>query len=348
MSFNSLSGTIPSSLTTLPSLIILVLTQNSFTGSIPPLGGVNAGLADLKLSMNQLNGTLDGVVQTLPSATLQSFQIGSNMLSGTIPPLLFAMSQWASSLQLQNNRLEGSIPTEIGQLGLATEIHLWNNTLSGTIPSEIGLMTSLRILDLSENGARAGIDGRIPSEIGNMTSLEIFFVHGNLLSGTVPTELGGCTNLREFDVTLNGLEGDIGVLIDSLPSFIQAVSLSNQFFNGTIPSTISRLSTLQRLILPNNMVMGTLPSEIGLLGSLDMLSLDFNLLTGTLPNQMSMLTTLKFLDVSSNRFTGSSAVLGMLPAIGELFPPTNLLCVRSLTLTVRFFLRDTPPFQHKL
>ena len=71
------------------------------------------------------------------------------------------------SIKLMNNQLNGTIPTEIGQLTQLVSIFLSNNNLSGTIPSEIGKLTNLIELGLNNNQ----LDGIIPSEIGQLVNL---------------------------------------------------------------------------------------------------------------------------------------------------------------------------------
>jgi Leucine-rich repeat (LRR) protein len=54
-------------------------------------------------------------------------------------------------LDIDNNVLEGSIPTEFGNLTKLVELDLDNNNLNGTIPTEFGLLIDLRELDMSKS-----------------------------------------------------------------------------------------------------------------------------------------------------------------------------------------------------
>lgn len=63
-------------------------------------------------------------------------------------------------------------------------LDLKNNNLSGSIPSELTVMRALAIVDLSINN----LMGTIPTRFGSSASLEIFNVSYNDLSGSVPTD----------------------------------------------------------------------------------------------------------------------------------------------------------------
>ena len=70
--------------------------------------------------------------------------------------------------------------------GRVTEIDLSENRLSGTIPSELGRLANLQVLDLRINRLR----GEIPSELGDLANLTNLGLSFNRLSGEIPPELG--------------------------------------------------------------------------------------------------------------------------------------------------------------
>jgi len=56
---------------------------------------------------------------------------------------------------------------EVYSVENTTSLDLWNNQLTGSIPSEIGNLTNLTGLDLGGNE----LTGSIPPELGNLTNL---------------------------------------------------------------------------------------------------------------------------------------------------------------------------------
>ena len=89
--------------------------------------------------------------------------------------------------------------------GRVVELDLSENELNGTIPSELGNLTYLETLNLSENQLR----GTIPPELGNLTNLAVLNLFDNRLSGTIPSELGNLSNLGSLTLFDNNLRGTI-------------------------------------------------------------------------------------------------------------------------------------------
>ena len=68
-----------------------------------------------------------------------------------------------TSLELEDNRLVGTIPPELGNLAHLELIVFSGNQLSGPIPVELGQLTNLKQLALNTNQ----ISGNIPPELGS-------------------------------------------------------------------------------------------------------------------------------------------------------------------------------------
>jgi Leucine rich repeat len=75
--------------------------------------------------------------------------------------------------------------------------------------------------------------------------------------------------------------------------------------NGTLPSELYALSSLEFLSFVGGSLQGTIPSSLGKVTRLETLQLDGNLLTGSLPESFSDLRRLQHLSLSSNGLTGS-------------------------------------------
>ena len=122
-----------------------------------------------------------------------------------------------TSLQLQNNGLFGSIPTSIGNLGTSlTQLYACNkvravahaldtlrrafglNNVTGGVPESVYGLTSLQLLDFSQNL----LTGTVSNSIGSLTALTTLYFggvqthQGTNLIGTIPSAIGLCTRLQ--------------------------------------------------------------------------------------------------------------------------------------------------------
>jgi Leucine-rich repeat (LRR) protein len=75
--------------------------------------------------------------------------------------------------------------------------------------------------------------------------------------------------------------------------------------NGTLPSELYALSSLEVLSILGGSLQGTIPSSFGKLTRLDLLQLGDNLLTGSFPESFADLRRLQYLHMSDNELTGS-------------------------------------------
>ena len=74
-------------------------------------------------------------------------------------------------LSLQNNGLEGSIPSEVSNLTALRVLNLTGNLLSGAFPESISFMSELAELRISNNSELTGV---FTDALSNLTNLEVF------------------------------------------------------------------------------------------------------------------------------------------------------------------------------
>ena len=83
---------------------------------------------------------------------------------------------------LSNAQLDSWHGVTTDRNGRVVELDLSENELNGTIPSELGSLTNLERLKLSKNQLR----GPIPPELGNLSNLKFLDLYENRLSGRFP------------------------------------------------------------------------------------------------------------------------------------------------------------------
>ncbi|MED6122590.1 hypothetical protein PIB30_041128 [Stylosanthes scabra] len=96
------------------------------------------------------------------------------------------------SIDLSNNRFEGEVPDDIGELRALENLNFSHNKLVGHIPRSLGNLTNLESLDLSSNM----LTGEIPTELTNLNFLEVLNLSRNQLVGSIP-------NGKQFDTFSN-------------------------------------------------------------------------------------------------------------------------------------------------
>lgn len=81
--------------------------------------------------------------------------------------------------------------------GILKELNLDGNRLRGTLPVELSWLHGLKRLFLRENEIR----GTIPPELSRLSSLNFLQLTSNLISGSLPSELAKMTNIGAFTST---------------------------------------------------------------------------------------------------------------------------------------------------
>ena len=156
------------------------------------------------------------------------------------------------SLTLNDLKLNGVIPAELGLLAHLFLLSLSGNDLSGPIPSELGDLGDLAILSLSGNN----LNGAIPHELGDIPYLIILDLSSNQLTGEIPPELGKLTDLLELHLDRNQL-------VD------------------VIPDELAELENLQSLYLAGNDLTGCIPDGLKDIGASDFANLGLLFCDGT-------------------------------------------------------------------
>nr|XP_043635346.1 probable LRR receptor-like serine/threonine-protein kinase At1g74360 [Erigeron canadensis] len=323
LSFNNLSGALPSEISHMGSLTYLILAGNQFSGKIPSEFGNLKKLQALDLSKNALNGSIPSSLGQLTS--LLWLMLADNSLMGQIPPELGNCSSllW---LNLAKNQLSGPISPELAKIGNnARTTFLYNrenNPVAGSgecsamrrwIPADYPPFSFVytllnrkkcRILwdtILKGNGVfQVCLPG---SDIRTLQVSGYCQLSGNRLSGQIPPEIGKMDNFS-------------------------MLHLGENQFSGTLPAEIAQMP-LVVLNITRNKLSGPIPMQIGFLKCLRNLDLSYNNFSGKFPPNLNNLSELSKFNVSYNHF-----ISGMIPLTGQLatFEKSSFLGDPFLTL----------------
>jgi Leucine-rich repeat (LRR) protein len=246
-------------------------------------------------------------------------------------------------LNLFKKRLDGVIPSSIGQLAELTSLNLSRNEIYGVIPESIVGCKKLEELHLYQNR----LEGEIPACIDELTALQTFHyptvdktTQRPPAYGVVPFLFSSCLATSVgFDCP--GFDSDANVLLDlrKLSSHLKTVwkglKISSDLtkivlegvtvnasgrvvklnlykkahvvkgLDGVIPSSIGQLAELTSLNLSRNELYGVIPESIVGCKKLEELHLYQNRLEGEIPACIGELTVLRKLNVHSNWFNGA-------------------------------------------
>ncbi|KAM0856599.1 hypothetical protein ACQ4PT_049000 [Festuca glaucescens] len=325
---NSFTGQIPSHFCTgSPSLAVVALCYNQFTGGIPPGLGNCSMLRVLKAGHNNLSGTLPN--ELFDASSLEYLSLPDNGLHGVINGAQIVKLRNLTTLDLGGNNFSGKIPDSIGQLKRLEELRLDHNNMSGELPSALSNCTNLIKVDLKSNH----FDGELTkvnfSSLLELKSLDLLY---NKFTGTIPESIYACTKLAALRISGNNLYGQLSPNIASLKAltflslgFNNFTNITNtiqilkncrnltslliggtNFMGESMPEDeiVDGFQNLQVLSIAGCSLSGNIPLWLSKLTKLEMLFLQNNQLSGPIPGWINSLDLLFHLDISNNSLTG--------------------------------------------
>ncbi|XP_010644095.1 probable LRR receptor-like serine/threonine-protein kinase At1g53430 [Vitis vinifera] len=187
-----------------------------------------------------------------------------------------------------------------------------------TISSKLNISAKLNnsYWSVSQSSCREGRDFNvnITSEIRSLVTCNCTFVNSTVchvtniqlkglnLTGVLPAEFGSLKYLQELDLTRNYFNGSIPTSFSRLP--LVNLSLLGNRLSGSIPKEIGGIATLEELILEDNQLEGPLNENLGNLGRLRRLLLSGNNFTGTIPQNFRNLKNLTDFRIDGNNLFG--------------------------------------------
>ncbi|XP_049390303.1 receptor-like protein EIX2 [Solanum stenotomum] len=289
ISFNQISGTIPTSIEQLSRLHQLKFLAIS-CGERFSVNLSSEWIPPFSLTYIEIRKCAFG--SKLPTWLKTQKQLHTNILSNgsvsdSIPPGLWTMCSQLQFLDLSDNEIGGNLPRLVnfpssqiwtadfyssysdgvvvdlssnsfhGLLPLwpnVTHLNLANNLFSGLIPINIGhVMTKLQVLDLSGNT----FTGSIPYSITRVKQLMRLDLSDNHFSGKIPdwsVSLGHSEFILEPIIRKNS-RGHRSM------QQLETLDLSSNHLSGSIPLSMTSITTLSYLNLSYNNLGGPIPSK---------------------------------------------------------------------------------------
>ncbi|XP_047094464.1 receptor-like protein kinase 5 [Lolium rigidum] len=250
---SALTGEFPAYVTGMSELVWLDLSNNSFTGSIPPAIWNLPKLQTLYLYSNYLAGDLviDGAIG---AAGLEQIDVSFNDLTGAIPEEFGNLTKLVH-LNLNTNSFSGEIPASLARLPSLVFLWLFANKLTGPLPAELGMHSPvLRDIQVDDND----LSGPIPAGVCQNRGLWIISASNNSLNGSIPASLATCPALISLQLQHNQLSGEVPAALWTETKLMTLLLQNNGGLTGTLPQTL--FWNLTKLYISNNRFSGALPA----------------------------------------------------------------------------------------
>lgn len=195
--------------------------------------------------------------------------------------------------------------------GRVKELWLDNNNLQGTIPSDIGLLTELEYIGFEGN---RGLTGSLPIAFGNLGRLDQMRLRGTGIEASQAVNLATRAEIRTL---LVGIDGDIGARDRPILARLFSVwgGLSWRDRSGWCSSrplsewygvSTNSKGRVVSLYLGQNELTGLIDGggALGGLGRLTRLSLFGNFFENKVPESLAQLTALTYLDLEESGLLG--------------------------------------------
>ncbi|CDP11244.1 unnamed protein product [Coffea canephora] len=301
---NNLSGNIPASISNATKLTVLDLSHNNFNGPIPSSVANLVSLSILNLAVNSLvlesSSSLSKFLTSLTnSRNLKELSVSGNPLGGTIPASVANFSNSLQSFSARRCNISGKIPEEIGNLSSLALINLSENDLTGFIPTTVDGLQSLQRLYLDNNK----VSGSLPNNICNLPKLGEMELSRNQISGSVPSCIGYLTSMQNLFLSSNNFSSNLPPSLWTMKNLLRFEAFSNSL-SGLLPPELGNLKAITLIDLSRNNFSGNIPSSVDGLENLIDLSLAHNALEGPIPDSFGKLISLEALDLSHNRLSG--------------------------------------------
>ncbi|RHN54573.1 putative protein kinase RLK-Pelle-LRR-XII-1 family [Medicago truncatula] len=276
--------------------------------------------------VNKISGTFPLCLYNMSSLTMIS--AASNQFDGSLPSNMFNTLPYLKVFAISGNQISGLIPISVENASTLAELDISNNLFVGNVPS-LGRLHYLWGLNLEINnlGDNSTKDLEFLKPLTNCSNLQAFSISHNNFGGSLPSFIGNfTTQLSRLYFASNQISGKIPLEIGNLNSLI-LLRMKNNYFEGTIPSTIGKFQKIQVLDLYGNKLSGEIPSSIGNLSHLYHLNLGKNMFVGNILSSIGNLQKLQMLYLSRNNLRGDipSEVLSLSSLTTGLFLSQNFL-----------------------
>uniref|UniRef100_A0ACD5TPU4 Uncharacterized protein n=1 Tax=Avena sativa TaxID=4498 RepID=A0ACD5TPU4_AVESA len=238
---NNFTGSIPASIRVIPTLEVLRLNNNRFTGQFPAMKNLTK-LHVLMLSNNQLHGPMPNLTEL---GSLENVDLSNNSFTPSGVPSWFTDLKKLMTLTMQSVGMSGKLPQELFSLPALQNVVLSDNQLDGTLDMGNNISKDLDLVDIRNNK----ITSVTVYSTLNYTNLKL---EGNpLCSDSLLSDTTPCTNtLTELPTT------QLSSNIQCANPFLETIVFRSPSFGDVkkyLPELHSNLSSTLGNCTPNHL-----------------------------------------------------------------------------------------------
>jgi hypothetical protein len=227
---------------------------------------------------------------------MDELYISNNNMNGQIPKDICLIFPNLNSLRMAKNGFTSSVPSCLGNISSLLILDLSNNQLS-TVKLE--QLATIWLLKLSNNN----FGGQIPTSVLNSSTSRFLYLGDNNFWGQISDFPLFGWKMWIVDLSNNQFSGMLPRLVVN-STMLKAIDLSKNHFQGSIPRDFCKLDQLKYLDLSENNLFGNIPSCFSP-PSLIHVHLSKNRLSGPLTYGFYNSSSLGTMDLQGNSFTGS-------------------------------------------
>ncbi|KAF7081488.1 hypothetical protein CFC21_085426 [Triticum aestivum] len=266
----------------------------------------------LRLFHCGLNSTMSASISLSNLTHLEVLDMSDNTFHASLKHAWFWNLTGLKELHLRYSRLEGSIPTDLANMASLQVIDFSGNDLVGLAPKNSENLCNLRIMRFNSNNIGSSLGGfmeRLPKCSWN-TLQELSVQHSD---NTFQTSLKhawfwNLTGLKELHLRDSGWEGSIPSDLANMTS-LQVIDFSWNDLMGLIPKKLENLCNLTRMVFTSNNIGSSIGEFMERLpkcswNTLQEFSVQEANMTGKLLIWIGNMTNLSVLQASKNMLTG--------------------------------------------
>jgi len=254
-------------------------------------------IADVILPGYSLEGTIP--VQMSLLTNLNSLDLSDNRLGDSELSAICGITSLVN-MTTSSAKINSQIPSCFGDLLNLEVLAIDKNRLEGSLPTEIGLMSSLRNFKI---GSNLYLTGPLPTSLCGLPEIMQLDVEGNMFTGSIPTCYGELTNLVHINIDKNELTGPLPTALCNL-QMLGHFNMGTNSLTSTLPPCLGSLASIWLINVVGNRLTGTLPSALFDLSSLYQLTINYNHFSGTISPLIVNMNQLAFLALDNCQFTG--------------------------------------------